>query len=876
MRKLIILLSINTLFAETDHLIFSKIVTRPTNSEMIVISNPTSEEVDMSNYFITDAVRSSNNSYYYNLPLEESYWSGLATDFIARFPDNYIIAPNDSVIIGLHTQSIFSSSYGYDADLNLFEDFRNAVGDSLSISFGLDFASQNMLGDSQEMLMLFYFNSLTDSLVKDVDYFLWGSASNAVDKTGISNYFNDTPVEEQIYIRAADEGEIYIRVSTSENGELSIGGNGISGHDETSENLESSWQILSALGCTDINATNYNSIATIDDGSCIISLAGIETGNYLGTSVKVQGLVVDYFDITVFNGPHAITIDDGSGGEAEVIIWPDQYIDEFDVLTNYPFGKYEVQFIGTISEYCDNDDGGSSSCESLPWECQSTDLNKLNNHNETLESSNRSLNDHCTWQIQVEDPSDVIFINTLETNYPNISIQELNSGFYHHQNVTLKGLIVDYFDITSYCGPHAITIADSTGYQTELVIFDQDFSDNLSCIIQSPFSRYEVLVKGYVGEYNNEIQIGLPGEYFNDGSKAIEVINIHGCMNINADNYDPEATLDDGTCAGPFFGCTDPDADNYDSTMIYDNGTCYGEHYGCTIESAPNYDQNSLNPCNVFGDFNDCCLSPFEEEISITDLMNDFSNEFDYFNNYVTVRGRIVDYFDITVYGGPHALTIEDDFGYRVEFSIWENQWNVTTNPRVYDYLEKLTSPPYNKYEIQAIAKVGQYDGELQLDVLNPSNFLIVQEYNYDGDFKPVNGACFDSYGKYLDIGKTACLSISDRKWIYTDEAKVIPMSYVIIPSIGETLDYSYTTPENSRVIVRLFDLSGRYVTTLVDRYDQESGFVVHSVQTASWDGRDKTGQLVSPGTYLIHIEAMNFKTGETTVDTAPVVVGVR
>ena len=47
MRKLIILLLINTLFAESDHLIFSKIVTRPTNSEMIVISNPTSEEIDM-------------------------------------------------------------------------------------------------------------------------------------------------------------------------------------------------------------------------------------------------------------------------------------------------------------------------------------------------------------------------------------------------------------------------------------------------------------------------------------------------------------------------------------------------------------------------------------------------------------------------------------------------------------------------------------------------------------------------------------------------------------------------------------------------------------------------------------------------------------
>ena len=123
-------------------------------------------------------------------------------------------------------------------------------------------------------------------------------------------------------------------------------------------------------GCMNPESANYNPNATVDDGSCIISLAGVETGNYDGMSIKVQGMVVDYFDITVFNGPHAITIDDGSGGEAEVIIWPDQYIPDFDVLTNYPFGIYEVQFTGTVSEYCDDDEGGSSSCESLPWECR--------------------------------------------------------------------------------------------------------------------------------------------------------------------------------------------------------------------------------------------------------------------------------------------------------------------------------------------------------------------------------------------------------------------------------------------------------------------------------------------------------------------------
>ena len=44
----------------------------------------------------------------------------------------------------------------------------------------------------------------------------------------------------------------------------------------------------------------------------------------------------------------------------------------------------------------------------------------------------------------------------------------------------------------------------------------------------------------------------------------------------------------------------------------------------------------------------------------------------------------------------------------------------------------------------------------------------------------------------------------------------------------------------------------------------------------SDWDGRNHLGQVVSPGTYIIHIEAMNFQTGVTTSDMAPIVVGVR
>ena len=32
----------------------------------------------------------------------------------------------------------------------------------------------------------------------------------------------------------------------------------------------------------------------------------------------------------------------------------------------------------------------------------------------------------------------------------------------------------------------------------------------------------------------------------------------------------------------------------------------------------------------------------------------------------------------------------------------------------------------------------------------------------------------------------------------------------------------------------------------------------------SDWDGRDHHGQIVSPGTYLMHIEATNWQTGQS------------
>ena len=63
----------------------------------------------------------------------------------------------------------------------------------------------------------------------------------------------------------------------------------------------------------------------------------------------------------------------------------------------------------------------------------------------------------------------------------------------------------------------------------------------------------------------------------------------YGCTDANALNYDPSATIDDGSCCY-VAGCTDPTANNYNVNACYDDGSCVFPVYGCTDPIATNYD----------------------------------------------------------------------------------------------------------------------------------------------------------------------------------------------------------------------------------------------------------------------------------------------
>jgi len=57
-------------------------------------------------------------------------------------------------------------------------------------------------------------------------------------------------------------------------------------------------------------------------------------------------------------------------------------------------------------------------------------------------------------------------------------------------------------------------------------------------------------------------------------------VDVYGCTNSTAYNYDPSATIDDGSCTYDIFGCTGPSYCNYDSLATMDDGSCTGM-FGC-------------------------------------------------------------------------------------------------------------------------------------------------------------------------------------------------------------------------------------------------------------------------------------------------------
>ena len=227
---------------QADHLVFSEVVLTPSDGEYVEITNPTANDIDMSDYYLTDATDGSGNAYY-NLPAGSSYWSGSSFDFICRFPSGYSLAAGSSIKVSLRDNDSFISTYGNSPDLSLNEDLLDAVNGSSTKGN----ASAPKLDNASETLVLFYWDG-TSATIKDVDYLLWGGNTYGIDKSAVTGYQSDTPVSSQSFMSVHTTNEKLIRAeSAGEGSESQSGGNGITGHDETSEPLSDTWVMASLI-----------------------------------------------------------------------------------------------------------------------------------------------------------------------------------------------------------------------------------------------------------------------------------------------------------------------------------------------------------------------------------------------------------------------------------------------------------------------------------------------------------------------------------------------------------------------------------------------------------------------------------------------------
>ncbi len=226
--------------AGLEDLVISEIVVTPTSGEFFEIHNKGNTTLDLSDVYVTDATGSGN--FYYNITTGANYGGGSSADFHARFPDGASIAAGAYQSIAINGANFFGD-YGVNPTYELNEsdatpNMREAVAGSIN--------NQGGLSNAGEFLVLYYWDGASD-LVQDIDYVVWGDQNEAVDKSGItigtSTYANDTPIISQDVIDTGAHtfGMAWQRTDLTEGTETLSGGNGVTGHDETSENTSATF-----------------------------------------------------------------------------------------------------------------------------------------------------------------------------------------------------------------------------------------------------------------------------------------------------------------------------------------------------------------------------------------------------------------------------------------------------------------------------------------------------------------------------------------------------------------------------------------------------------------------------------------------------------